>query len=69
MKIRELREQSGISKTELARIMEVDLAAVSRWESGAAMPRAAKMPKLADLFGCTIDALYGRETPGTSRVS
>lgn len=69
MKIRELRERAGISKTELARIMDVDLAAVSRWESGQAMPLAARLPKLADLFGCSIDALYGREPPEADQAS
>lgn len=66
MRIKELREQSHLSKTELARIMEVDLAAVLRWESGKAMPRAAKLPKLADLLGCSIDELYGRPGPPDS---
>lgn len=64
MKIREYREAAGISKSELARIMEVDLAAVCRWDSGEAVPRTAKLPKLADLFGCTIDELYGRQSTG-----
>ncbi|UQA28482.1 helix-turn-helix domain-containing protein [Flavonifractor plautii] len=40
--------------------MNVDSAAVCRWESGQSLPRADKLPLLADLFGCTIDALYGR---------
>lgn len=61
MKIRELREAAGLSKTEVARVMEVDLAAVIRWDSGASLPRAAKLPKLADLFNCSIDALFGRD--------
>ena len=51
---------------ELARIMGVDQAAVTRWERGLVLPRAAKIPKLADLFGCTIDQLYGREPPAES---
>lgn len=63
MKIKELRERAGISVTELARIMDVDVAAVCRWDSGDAMPRAAKLPKLADVLGCSIDALFGREPP------
>ena len=58
MKIRELREAAGLSKTDVARIMEVDLAAVSRWDSGESMPRAAKLPKLAELFHCSIDELF-----------
>ena len=59
MKIRELRETAGLSKTDVAREMGVDLAAVSRWDSGESMPRAAKLPKLAALFHCTIDDLFG----------
>ena len=68
MKIKDLRERAGISKTELARIMGVDVAAVCRWDSGDAMPRAAKLPKLADVLGCSIDALFGRESPGRTSV-
>ena len=63
MKIKEYREKCGLTKTELAQIMGVDFAAVSRWETGEAMPRASELPKLADLFGCTIDELYGRNGP------
>ena len=67
MKIREYREKRGMTKSELAQTMGVDLAAVSRWDSGEAMPRASKLPKLADLFGCTIDELYGRTGPPDRR--
>lgn len=63
MKIRELREAAGLTKADVARAMDVDFAAVFRWESGKALPRADKLPLLADLFGCTIDALFGREPP------
>lgn len=63
MKLRERREAAGLSKAEVARAMQVDNAAVLRWETGEAMPRAEKLPRLADLFGCSIDDLYGREPP------
>ena len=66
MRIKELREAKGMNKTELARAMDVDLAAVHRWETGTAMPLAAKLPKLADLLGCSIDELYGRPGPPDS---
>ena len=59
MRIGELREAAGLTKTEVAREMGVDLAAVSRWDSGESMPRAAKLPKLAALLHCTIDELFG----------
>ena len=58
--IREMREAAGLSQADVMRAMNVDSAAVCRWESGQSLPRADKLPLLADLFGCTIDALYGR---------
>ena len=63
MKIKEYREKLGLSSKELAEKMGVDSTTVSAWESGRILPRA-KLPLLADLFGCSIDALYGREPPG-----
>ena len=60
MRIRELREQFGMTKTELARAMNVDLSAVSKWESGVNAPTAARLVKLADLFHCTTDEILGR---------
>lgn len=64
MEIRKCREKAGLSRPDVARAMGVDMAAVFRWESGAAYPRAEKLPKLADLFSCTIDELYGRNSAG-----
>lgn len=66
MRFRELREAAGFSKTDVARALDVDLAAVSRWEDGSSLPRASKLPKIADLYGCSIDALYGRCGPPQS---
>ena len=63
MKIKELRIAAGLSQADVVRAMGVDQAAVFRWENGQAMPRADKLPALADLLGCTIDALFGREPP------
>ena len=64
MRIKELREAAGLSQADVVRAMGVDQAAVVRWEQGTVMPRAAKLPQLADLLGCTIDALFGRDGPG-----
>ena len=67
MRIRELREAAGLSQADVMRAMNVDSAAVSRWESGRTLPRASKLPALADLLHCTIDALYGREPSAAER--
>lgn len=68
MKIQAFRERAGMTKTELARVMGVDVTAVIKWENGANRPTAAKLIRLADLFGCTLDALCGREPPGGTRA-
>ena len=63
MRIRELREQAGLTQDQVAEHMGVDQAAVHRWEIGKAMPRAAKLPELAALLHCSIDELYSRDSP------
>lgn len=63
VKIRELREAAGLTKADIARAMDVDQAAVFRWETGGAFPRADRLPRLAELLHCSIDELYGREQP------
>lgn len=38
--------------------MNVNQSTVSMWENGSASPSADKLPKLAQVLGCTIDALF-----------
>lgn len=59
--LRVLREAASISTATLATEMGVSQQAVGKWERGEAMPRADLLPKLADVLGCTIDALFGRD--------
>ena len=61
MRIRELRQSAGMTQQALASELKVDRSTVAYWETGTAMPRAEQLPKLADVLGCTIDALFGRE--------
>jgi len=61
LKIKEFRQAANLSQQELANAMEVDRTTVSCWERGVSMPRADQIPKIADLLGVTIDALFGRE--------
>ena len=46
----------------LARRLGVTKMAVSRWESGAAMPTADKLPTIAALLECEVNDLYDDET-------
>ena len=56
--IRVLRERIGFSQQQVAEAVNVSQQAVARWENGLAKPRADLLPKLAALFGCTIDDLF-----------
>lgn len=62
MNIQKLREAAGLSPGEVARALGLDVSTVYHWEDGTAMPRAATLVKLADMFSCSIDALFGRES-------
>lgn len=61
MMIKERREAMGLTRIQLADSLGVTTVAVRKWEVGLAMPNADKLPALADLLNCSIDALYGRE--------
>ena len=63
MRIREHREAMGLTRIQVADRFGVTKVAVRKWEVGLAMPNADKLPALADLLNCSIDALYGRDSP------
>lgn len=54
----EARKKANIRQTELAEKMQVNQSTISMWENGAASPKADRLPKLAGILGCTIDALF-----------
>lgn len=51
------RENTGMTQSEVAEILGIDQSAVSMWETGRTMPRAATLVKLAGLYHCTVDEL------------
>lgn len=59
-KIKELREAKGLLQRELAKQLGIEQSTLSGWESGNRSPSAAMLEKLADIFGCSIDNLFGR---------
>lgn len=62
--LRRLRQMANLTQKKLAEQLNVSQSNIAMWETGAAMPSASKLPELADLLHCSIDALYGREPPG-----
>ena len=58
MRIRELREASGLTQKQVAENMGVLTSAVSNWEAETALPRARQLPQLARVLGCSIDEMF-----------
>ena len=44
--------------------MGVSPSCITKWVQGTALPSADKLPRLAAVLQCSIDALYGSEPPG-----
>ena len=60
-KIIELRKSNGMTQETLAEKLDVSRQAISRWESGSAMPDAGNILQLSKLFGVTTDYLLHDE--------
>ncbi len=55
-----LRKKNGFTQETLAEQIGVSTQSVSKWETGTNMPDVMLLPVIADVFGVTVDALYGR---------
>ena len=62
-KIASCRKEMGLTQDALAQQLGVTNQAVSKWESDQSCPDIQLLPQIADIFGITIDALFGREAP------
>ena len=56
-RIKMLREQRGITQSELAEICKVSDKAVSTWENGRNIPRMGAIQRMADYFGIPKSAI------------
>ena len=59
--IAQYRKTLTMTQEDLAQKLGVTNQAVSKWELEQACPDVMLLPMLADIFGITIDALFGRE--------
>ncbi len=59
-RLRQLREEAGVSMNQLARAIDVSNAAVCKWENGIAEPKVTYLIKLSEFFECTVDYLVGK---------
>lgn len=61
-----LRRQFGLTQEGLAQKLGVTNQAVSKWESDQCCPDIMLLPVLADVFGISMDTLFGRTAPSTA---
>ncbi len=59
-RITNLRKDNGLTQEALASKLGISFQAVSKWENGLSCPDIALLPELADIFGVSIDELFGR---------
>lgn len=58
--IKEYRIKKGISQARLAELVDTTQAAVAMWETGARTPRTDKLPRLAEVLGCSVADLFAK---------
>ena len=57
--IRRLRREKGMTQEQLAEVLNVTNAAVSKWERGDSLPDITMLFPIAEFFGVSVDNLMG----------
>ncbi len=68
MNISRLRKERRLTQEALAEQLHVSPQAVSKWENGLACPDIALLPKIAGLFGVSVDSLLGVAPPAQASL-
>lgn len=68
IKLKELREQTGLSQYELAPLLNLGRATYANYEIGKTQPTIETLCKIADYFGVSLDYLCGHETKGITNI-
>ena len=57
-KIKQLRQKANLTQEKLADELGISPQSVSKWENRVAMPDITLLPKIAEVFGVSIDELF-----------
>ncbi len=68
-KLYELRKKSGLSQEQLAEQLGVSRQAVSKWESGRAVPESDTLISISQYFNVTLDYLMKENDSATETVT
>lgn len=55
------RKKAGLTQQQVADELGISDSAVNQWEKGKSFPRTEFLPKLAKLYGCTVDELLNAD--------
>ncbi len=66
IRLKELRENAGLSQSTFAKAFGVAQSTVGGWESGAREPNIETIQKLADFFTVSTDYLFSGDTSSTT---
>ena len=59
-RLKELRDETGLTQKELAKKLDVASSTIAMYESKKRTPDSHMLKKMADLFDCSVDYLIGR---------
>lgn len=65
MSFRGAREKAGLSVLDAAKSLSVSDAAVYMWETGVTAPNTKRLPRIASLYGVTVDELLSDDEDTT----
>lgn len=66
--LKQLRKRAGYSQSELSNLLKISKSAVSMYEVGERMPDYEMMKTISEIFGVSMDYLYGRENNSPTRI-
>ena len=67
-KLYELRKKSSLSQEQLAEQLDVSRQAISKWESGKAVPESNTLISISKFFNVTLDYLMKEDAPAASET-
>lgn len=69
MRLKKLREYNNLTQTDLSEIVGYkNYSTVSKWESGASLPRGKELKILSEYFGVSTDYLLGMDKLKESKI-
>lgn len=68
-KLYKLRKNSSLSQEQLAEQLNVSRQAISKWESGTAVPESEKLVAISNYFGVSVDYLLKDEEEGKTKAT